>query len=78
MERLNNTLKDVKDLLSIGIRYIARDSNGRLYGYTHEPFKAYYFWQVEEGSLIELVDFRGEFQEITFRDNKPTKIEEII
>lgn len=75
---IKETIKEIKENLNIDIKYIARDSNGRIYGYTHKPYKGYFYWQVYEGTLIELSEHRAELQGITFKDKEPTKIEDVL
>lgn len=76
--KLKDTLKQIKEELGLDIKYIARDSNGRLYGYTHEPFKALFYWNIKEGTNIELDTHKMDFLHITFDDKKAYKVEDLI
>lgn len=62
------------------IRYLARDKNGILWGYSHKPKRAHDSWACSgNGSTyIFLGSLSREFPQITWKDEKPTSCEEIL
>lgn len=77
-EKLKETLQQIKEDLDLDINYVARDSNGRLYGFTHKPFKAKFYWNMREGKSVELDSLKMNFVFITFEDKKPYTVEELL
>jgi len=52
--------------------WIARDRNERLYTYSNKPTKRHHDWEGVNASLIR--DIKGEFEEIKWEDEEPTKV----
>ena len=61
------------------IRYLARDKDGALWGYSHKPKRAHNSWASSgEGTYIYLGSLNTDFPQITWEDEAPTSCEEIL
>ena len=68
----------LEDLIEKGYKYIARDSDGTLYAYSHKPIKQYRVWWFE----IDIYDKESEnitllnhiFADIKWEDEEPFRI----
>ena len=68
----------LEDLIERGYKYIARDSDGTLYAYSHKPIKQYRVWWFK----IDIYDKDSEnitllnhiFADINWEDVEPFKI----
>lgn len=74
-----------KQLYRNGIRYLARDKNGVLYGYTYKPVKTekYGTWAIHkynsQGYPIEMSRNKIDFaKDIKWSDKEPTNIQELL
>lgn len=61
-----------------GYKYIARDKNQCLCVYTHKPWKDNCEWDNGISGVARIGAFNHLFQQITFEDNEPTLISDII
>ena len=61
------------------IRYLARDKNGALWGYSHKPKRTRDGWICSDsGTHIYLGSLTTDFPQITWEDEEPTGCEEIL
>lgn len=62
------------------IRYLARDKDGALWGYSHKPKRAHNTWSCSGGgtTYVYLGSLTTEFPQITWGDEEPTSCEEIL
>ena len=68
----------LEDLIKRGYKYIARDSDGILYAYSHQPIKQYRIWWFEiynDGKETENISIVSPiFTDIKWEDEKPFEI----
>lgn len=61
------------------IRYLARDKDGALWGYSHKPERTHDSWIGSgSGTYIYLGSSTTDFPQITWEDEEPTSCEEIL
>lgn len=62
------------------IKYVARDKNGYLYGYTHKPRKSDDIWVLGGGEFckIHIATTICKFEDIKFDDEEPVSRDEIL
>ena len=63
------------------IRYLARDMNGALWGYSHKPEKTHDGWVCKGGGNTSIYlnpSISSTFPQITWEDKEPTSCEEIL
>lgn len=73
--------EDEKQLIKLldKIKWVARDKDDKLYGYTYKPIKINGYWQGSpNGSLYYICGTSLEFKSIKWEDEEPTSREEIL